>query len=121
MSLQEKMVKELDLPYRLLLMCTGELGFPIAKKYDIEIWLPSQEKYRETHSASTTSDFQARRLNIKYRSNKETGFLYTLNATAFAIGRTLIAILENYQQKDGSILIPKALQKYAGFTKIPAK
>ncbi|OGE08089.1 serine--tRNA ligase [Candidatus Curtissbacteria bacterium RIFCSPLOWO2_02_FULL_40_13b] len=120
-SLQEKMVKELDLPYRLLLMCTGELGFPIAKKYDIEIWLPSQEKYRETHSASTTSDFQARRLNIKYRSNKETGFLYTLNATAFAIGRTLIAILENYQQKDGSILIPKALQKYAGFTKIPAK
>ena len=111
-SLQEKMVKELDLPYRLLLMCTGELGFPIAKKYDIEIWLPSQEKYRETHSASTTSDFQARRLNIKYRSNKETGLLYTLNATAFAIGRTLIAIMENHQQADGSIKIPQALHKY---------
>ncbi len=121
LSLQEKMVAQLELPYQLILMCTVELGFPTAKKYDINVWLPSQEKYRETHSASTTGDFQSRRLNIKYKQGQETGFVYTLNATAFAIGRTLIAIMENYQAKDGSILIPKVLQKYCGFSKIPAK
>lgn len=119
-SLEEKMVKELGLPYRVALLCTGEIGFPAAKQYDIEVWLPSQGRYRETHSAATTSDFQARRLNIKYKRGKETDFVYTLNATAFAIGRTLIAIMENYQQKDGSILVPEVLQKYTKFTKIPA-
>ncbi|MEK9147133.1 MAG: serine--tRNA ligase [Patescibacteria group bacterium] len=119
LSLEEKMVKELGLPYRVVNICTAELGFPTARKYDIEMWLPSQNKYRETHSASTTSDFQARRLNIKYHNGNEKNYVCILNATAFAIGRTIIAIMENYQQKDGSIVVPKALQKYTGFTKIP--
>ena len=120
LSLEEKMVKGLGLSYRVVQMCTAELGFPTARKFDIEVWLPTQNKFRETHSASTTGDFQSRRLNIKYKKEKETGFVYTLNATAFAIGRTLIAIMENYQAKDGSILVPKALQKYTDFSKIPA-
>ncbi len=119
LALEEKLVSELSLPYRVVNKATGELGFPTAQKYDIEIWIPSQNTYRETHSASTNTDFQARRLNIKYQSKDQKGYVYILNATAFAIGRTLIAIMENYQQKDGSILVPKALQKYAGFSKIP--
>lgn len=119
-SLEEKMVKDFDLPYRLVNKCTGELGFPTARKYDIEIWFPGQEKYRETHSASANTDFQARRLNIKYQKGNEKEYVYILNATAFAIGRTIVAIMENYQQKDGSILVPKVLQKYTGFTKIPS-
>lgn len=118
-SLEEKMVADLDLSYRLVNKCTGELGFPTARKYDIEIWFPSQEKYRETHSASTNTNFQSRALNIKYQSANHKDYVYILNATAFAIGRTIIAIMENYQQKDGSIAIPKVLQKYTGFVKIP--
>lgn len=120
LSLEQKLVQALKLPYRVVNKCTGELGFPTARKYDIEIYLPSEGKYRETHSASTNSDFQARRLNIKYQKGAEKGFVYILNATAFAVGRTLIAIMENYQASDGSILIPAVLQKYAGFKKIPA-
>ncbi|MDO8487398.1 MAG: serine--tRNA ligase [Candidatus Curtissbacteria bacterium] len=119
LSLEEKMVGQLGLPYRVVNKAAGELGFPTAQKYDIEIWIPSQKMYRETHSASTNTDFQSRRLNIKYQSKNQKGYVYILNATAFAIGRTLIAIMENYQQKDGSILVPKALQKYTGFSKIP--
>jgi len=118
-SLEEKMMADLGLPYRLVKMCTGDLGFPTARKYDIEAWIPSQKQYRETHSASTNTDFQSRRLNIKYQNGNDKGFVSILNATAFAIGRTLIAIMENYQQKDGSVEIPKVLQKYTGFTKIP--
>lgn len=121
LSLQEKVVKSLSLPYRVVNVCTSELGFPTAQKFDLEIWLPSQGKYRETHSASTTGSFQSRRLNIKYKDVQgEPSYVAILNATAFAIGRTIIAIMENFQQKDGSILIPKALQKYTGFAKIPA-
>ncbi len=120
LSLQEKLVKALDLPYQVVAMCTGDLGFPTAKKIDIEAWLPSQNQYRETHSVSTTTDFQARRLDIKYRNGDQTGLVHILNGTAFAIGRTLIAIMENYQTKDGSIEIPKVLQKYTNFSKIPA-
>ena len=101
-------------------MCTADLGFPTAKKFDIECWLPSQNQYRETHSVSTTTDFQSRRLNIKYTQGSEKKFVHILNGTAFAIGRTLIAIAENYQQKDGSIEVPKVLQKYTHFSKIPA-
>lgn len=115
LSLEEKMVSQLALPYQVVNICTAELGFPTARKYDIEIWLPGQSKYRETHSASTTGDFQSRRLNIKYQKE----YVYILNATAFAIGRTIIAIMENFQQKDGSITVPKVLQKYTGFAKIP--
>ena len=120
LSLEEKMVKLLELPYRVVNKCTGELGFPTARKYDIEIWFPQQQKYRETHSASTNTDFQSRRLNIKYQKGSEKDYVHILNATAFAIGRTIIAIMENFQAKDGSINIPKALQKYTGFAKIPS-
>lgn len=119
LSLEEKMVQALELPFRIVNKCTGELGFPTARKYDIETWIPSQGKYRETHSASTNSDFQSRRLNIKYQAKDKKGFIHILNATAFAIGRTLIAIMENYQQKDGSIIVPKILHKYTNFEKIP--
>lgn len=120
LSLQEKLFQSLKIPYQVVKICTAELGFPVARKYDIEAWVPSEQKYREVTSASTTTDFQSRRLNIKYKDGKNSDYVAILNATAFAIGRTIIAILENYQQKDGSILVPKVLQKYAGFTKIPS-
>lgn len=116
LSLEERIVRGLDLPYRVVKMGSGDLGLPAAAKYDIETWMPSQEKYRETHSTSNCTDFQARRLNIKYRDDRgKKAFVHTLNGTAVAIGRMIIAILENNQQKDGSIKVPKALQKYTGF------
>jgi len=121
LSLQEKLFQSLEIPYQVVKMCTAELGFPTARKYDIEAWIPSQGKYREVTSVSTTSDFQARRLNIKYQSGQNKKFAHILNGTAFAIGRTIIAILENYQQKNGSIAVPKVLQKYTGFSKIPSE
>jgi seryl-tRNA synthetase len=108
-------MKDLDLPYQVLNICTGDLGRPAAKKYDIETWLPSEQKYRETHSSSNCTDFQARRLNIRYKDKEnKMQFCHTLNGTAFAIGRILIMIIENYQQKDGSIKVPEILQKYCG-------
>lgn len=119
-SIEEKFVSELGLPYQVIKQCTGDLGFPTARKYDINVWIPSEEKYRETHSASLNTDFQSRRLNIKYDEKGQKDFLSILNATAIAMSRMPISILENYQQKDGSILVPKVLQKYTGFTKIPA-
>ena len=122
LALEEKLMKALGLPYQVLNICTGDLGRPAAAKYDIETWLPSENKYRETHSTSNCTDFQARRLNIRYRdASGKPYFVHTLNGTAFAIGRILIAILENYQQKDGSVKVPKVLQKYAGFKVIAAK
>jgi len=122
LQIEEKLMKALDLPYQVINICTGDLGRPAAKKYDIETWLPSEGKYRETHSSSNCTDFQARRLNIRYKdkSNKMQ-FAHTLNGTAFAIGRILIMIMENYQKEDGSIEVPKALQKYTGFKVIKAK
>jgi len=99
-------------------MCTGDLGFPASRKYDIESWMPGQNKYREVTSVSTVTDFQSRRLNIKYQDGSEKKYVHILNGTAFAIGRTIIAILENYQQEDGSVRIPKVLQKYVGKTSI---
>jgi len=119
LSIEEKLMKALKLPYQVINICTGDLGRPAAKKYDIETWLPSEKKYRETHSCSNCTDFQARRLNIRYKDkNNKINFVHTLNGTAFAIGRILIMIMENYQQKDGSIKVPKVLQKYAGIKKI---
>ena len=120
LKMEEKLMQLLELPYRVINICTGDLGDPAAAKYDIEAWLPGQNQYRETHSTSNCTDYQARRLNIKYRDSKtkKPEFIHTLNGTAFAIGRMLIAIIENYQQKDGSILVPKVLQKYTGFKKI---
>lgn len=116
LSIEEKLMKALKLPYQVIDICTGDLGTPAAKKYDIETWIPSEKKYRETHSTSNCTDFQARRLNIRYKDKSgKVNYLHTLNGTAFAIGRILITIIENYQQKDGSIKVPKVLQKYCGF------
>lgn len=112
LSLEEKLFQILDIPYQVVKMCTGDLGFPTARKYDIEAWLPGQNKYREVTSTSTTTDFQARRLNIQYQDVSKKKYAHILNGTAFAIGRTIIAILENYQQEDGSVMVPKVLQKY---------
>lgn len=114
LSMEEKLMKALEMPYRVLQMCAGDLGFQAANKYDIEVWLPGQNQYRETHSTSNDTEFQSRRLNIKYK-NPDTGkneFVHTLNGTAFAIGRIIIAIMENYQQKDGTIKIPAVLEGY---------
>jgi len=114
LSLEEKLFKALEIPYQVVKMCTGDLGFPAARKYDIEAWMPGQNKYREVTSVSTVTDFQSRRLNIKYQKGQDKKFVNILNGTAFAIGRTIIAILENYQQKDGSVLVPEVLQKMLG-------
>ena len=111
LSVEEELMQDLKLPHQVLNICSGDLGDTAARKYDIEAWIPSQQKYRETHSTSTTTDFQSRRLNVRYK-NKETDkneFVHMLNGTAFAIGRTIIAIIENYQQEDGSITIPEVL------------
>jgi len=119
LEIEEKLMKDLDLPYQVVQLCTGDLSVPSANTFDIETWIPSENKYRETHSTSNCTDFQARRLNIRYRDKSgQLNFVHTLNGTAFAIGRMLIAILENYQQKDGSILVPKVLRKYLNFKKI---
>lgn len=114
LGLEEKLWQGLEIPYQVVKMCTGDLGFPIARKYDIEAWMPSQKKYREVTSVSTATDFQSRRLNIKYNDGGKKRFVHILNGTAFAIGRTIVAILENYQREDGSVEIPKVLQKYLG-------
>ena len=110
----EEVLKRLELPYRTMLLCTGDMGFASAKTYDIEVWLPSQQTYREISSCSNTEAFQARRANIKYRSagSGKAEFVHTLNGSGLAVGRTLIAILENYQQRDGSVVIPTALRPY---------
>jgi seryl-tRNA synthetase len=110
----EEVLKRLELPYRTMLLCTGDMGFASAKTYDIEVWLPSQKTYREISSCSNTEAFQARRANIKYRAGGtgKAEFAHTLNGSGLAVGRTLIAILENYQQKDGSVVIPPALRPF---------
>ena len=112
----EKVLQKLNLPYRVLILCAGDTGFSAAKTYDLEVWLPGQQAYREISSCSNFQDFQARRMSARWR-NPETGkpeLLHTINGSGLAIGRTLVAILENYQQQDGSILIPEALQPYMG-------
>jgi seryl-tRNA synthetase len=112
LSLEEKFFKALEIPYQVVKMCSGDLGFPAARKYDIEAWIPSQERYREVTSVSTVTDFQSRRLNMKYQDGQEKKYLFVLNGTAYSMNRPIIAILENYQQKDGSVIIPDVLQKY---------
>ncbi len=121
LSLAESFMNDLDLPYQVVQLASEDLAFPTAETIDIETWMPSQNKYRETHSISTTTDFQSRRLNIKYKDGDKKKFVHILNGTAFAVGRTIIAILENYQKEDGSILIPKILQKYLHSEKITSK
>jgi seryl-tRNA synthetase len=110
----EEVLKRLELPFRTVLLCTGDMGFASAKTYDIEVWLPGQNTYREISSCSNTEAFQARRANVKYR-RQGTGkaeFVHTLNGSGLAVGRTLVAILENYQQADGSVVIPDALRPF---------
>jgi seryl-tRNA synthetase len=119
----EEVLKRLELPFRRMLLCSGDMGFGSLKTYDLEVWLPAQNTYREISSCSNFGDFQARRAMIRSKA-KDGGkprFVHTLNGSGLAVGRTLVAILENYQQEDGSILIPKALQKYTGFDRIEAK
>jgi seryl-tRNA synthetase len=110
---QEELMSKLGLPYRVVRVCTGDMGFGDASQYDIEAWIPSQGKYRETHSCSNTTDYQSRGLNINYKTDGKKELVHTLNATAFS-ERPLLAILENYQQEDGSVIVPEALRKYMG-------
>jgi len=113
LKIEEELMQALCLPYQVIDICAGDLGAPAAIKYDIEVWIPSENRYRETHSTSNCTDFQARRLNIRYKNKKnELKFVSTINGTAFAMPRLIIAIIENYQQKDGSIKVPKVLEKY---------
>ncbi|GAB4372657.1 MAG: serine--tRNA ligase [Deltaproteobacteria bacterium] len=110
----EEILKRLELPYRVVTLCTADLGFSAAKTYDLEVWLPSQERYREISSCSNFTDFQARRAKIRYRdpATGKTRLAHTLNGSALAVGRTVVAILENFQQEDGSVLLPEALRPY---------
>jgi seryl-tRNA synthetase len=112
----EKVLRLLELPYRVLALCTGDMGFSATKTYDLEVWVPSQDKYREISSCSNCGDFQARRMQARYR-NPQTGkpeLVHTLNGSGLAVGRTLVAVLENYQQADGSIRVPEVLKAYMG-------
>ena len=112
----EDILQKLGLPYRVVALCTGDIGFAASKTYDLEVWLPGQQKYREISSCSNFTDFQARRANIRFKreGKKGTEFVHTLNGSSLAIGRTLVAILENYQQKDGSVVVPDVLRTYMG-------
>lgn len=114
LSLEEKFFQLLDIPYQVLRICSGDLGFNAARKYDIEAWIPSQGKYREVTSTSTVTDFQSRRLNMRYQDGEEKRYLQVLNGTAYSMNRPIVAILENYQQEDGSVIIPEVLRKYIG-------
>jgi seryl-tRNA synthetase len=112
----EEVLKRLGLPYRVITLCTGDMGFSAAKTYDIEAWLPAQDRYREISSCSNFEDFQARRGNIRYKpkGSKKTEFVHTLNGSGLAVGRTVVAILENYQQPDGTVMVPETLRPYLG-------
>jgi seryl-tRNA synthetase len=116
----ENILRQLNLPYRILSLCTGDMGFSSAKTFDLEVWLPGQNKYREISSCSNFEDFQARRAGIRFKreGKKGTEFVHTLNGSGLAIGRTVVAILENYQQKDGSVIVPEVLRPYMGTDRI---
>ena len=112
----EEVLKRLKIPYRVVELCTGDMGFGAAKTYDLEVWLPGQQAYREISSCSNCEEFQARRANIRYRKEKKGRplFVHTLNGSGLAVGRTFVAVLENYQQKDGSVVVPEVLRSYMG-------
>jgi len=111
----ETILQKLELPYRTMLLCTGDMGFSSAKTYDLEVWLPGQDAYREISSCSNFEAFQARRMQARMRDEKgKVQPLHTINGSGLAVGRTLVAILENYQQADGSVTVPKALAPYMG-------
>jgi seryl-tRNA synthetase len=113
-------LKRLGLAHRVVTLCTGDMGFSAQKTYDIEVWLPGQDRFREISSCSNCGDFQARRMNARCRpkDGKGTRFVHTLNGSGLAVGRTLIAVMENYQEEDGSIRVPEVLQPYMGMKKI---
>ncbi len=113
----QSILEKLELPYRIIQLCTGDMGFSAAKTYDIEVWIPSQDKYREISSCSNCTDFQARRANIRFRRNGKPEFVHTLNGSGLAVGRTAVAILENYQDQDG-VSIPKVLRDYMGIDRL---
>ncbi len=117
-AIQEYLVRSLGIPYRVVAICTGDMGTPDARQIDIECWMPSQGCYRETHTSDLNTDYQSRRLNTKVRRKKGTELVHMNDATVFAIGRTMIAIIENYQQADGSVVIPEILRPYCGFNDI---
>ncbi len=122
LSCAEAVLRKLDLPYRVMTLCTGDMGFAAHKTYDLEVWMPGQETYREISSCSVCGDFQARRMGARYRGREGVGFVHTLNGSGTAVGRALIAVLENYQEPDGSVTIPSALRPYmGGLTKIEGK
>ncbi len=112
----EGILEALELPYRRMLLCSGDMGFGAKKTFDLEVWLPGQNAWREISSCSNTGDFQARRMNTRYRpeGSKKTEFVHTLNGSGLAVGRTLVAVLENYQEADGSVVVPEALLSYMG-------
>jgi seryl-tRNA synthetase len=112
----ELVLEALELPYRKVLLCTGDMGATAKKTFDLEVWLPGQGAYREISSISWCGDYQARRMNARYRPEgaKKTEFVHTLNGSGLAVGRTLVAVLENYQQEDGSVVVPTALSNYMG-------
>ncbi len=115
----EQILKKLGLPYRVVTLCTGDLGFSSAKTYDIEVWMPSYNRYVEISSCSNFEDYQARRMNIKYKDKDGSGgFVHTLNGSGLAVGRTVAAILENFQNADGSVTVPEALRPYVGADKL---
>lgn len=113
-AIQEYLLSKLELPYRVLLKCTADIGKPNARGVDMEVWIPTQEKYRETHTADYMTDYQARRLNTRVRQNGETSLIHTNDATAFALGRAMVAILENYQTEEGDVRVPDVLKPYLG-------
>jgi seryl-tRNA synthetase len=115
---QEKVLQALEIPYRVLVMCAGDLGSSAAKKVDNEAWLPGAQRFMEVTSATNATDFQSRRLQVRFRDGGSTRFVHTLNGTACAVGRTIVALLENHQRGDGSVAIPKALQAYTGFDEL---
>jgi seryl-tRNA synthetase len=122
LSCAEAVLKKLDLPYRVVTLCTGDMGFASQKTYDIEVWLPGQNMYREISSCSVCGDFQARRMNARYRGKDgKPQFVHTLNGSGVAVGRALIAVMENYQQENGAIAVPEALQPYMGGLKVIEK
>jgi seryl-tRNA synthetase len=109
----ETVLERLGLPYRVVLLCTGDMGFASAKTYDLEVWLPAQGRYREISSCSNCEAFQARRADLRYRpAGGRADYVHTLNGSGLAVGRTLIAILENFQEADGSVVVPEALRRY---------
>ncbi|HEX2737705.1 MAG TPA: aminoacyl--tRNA ligase-related protein [Acidimicrobiia bacterium] len=120
-AMQESIVADLGLPYRVINVASGDLGNPAAKKYDLEVWLPSEGKYRELTSCSNYTDYSARRLGTRTRDGDGTQLVHTLNGTACAVGRTLLNIFEHYQHDDGSLTVPPVLQPFAGFDRVAAR